>query len=161
MDATTARTTRTTASSPTPISTEPQSLSVRDILVESSNVGTIYVSRAMGYERQYHYLHDVRSGSGDVSDLGFPGESPGILKDWHALGGHRALHRGLRPGSLAPPPCRLVTAVNVIANDGTYVAPRLMTGTVGADGEITDVAAVGDASGGEPGDGSADAVDHA
>ena len=28
--------------------------------------------------------------------------------------------------------------MNVIANDGTYVAPRLVLGTVGADGEITD-----------------------
>ena len=30
----------------------------------------------------------------------------------------------------------MVAAINVIANDGTYVAPRLVAGTVGADGEI-------------------------
>ena len=41
---------------------------------------------------------------------------------------------------LASSPVQLVTAVNVIANDGTYVAPRLVMGTVAPDGEIRDAA---------------------
>lgn len=114
---------------------EPMSLSVRDILVESSNVGTIYVSQQIGYERQYHYM--TAFGLGEVSDLGFPGESPGILREWQEWEGTERCTVAYGQG-LSSTPVQLVTAVNVVANDGMYVAPRLVTGTVGADGDIAD-----------------------
>jgi len=114
---------------------EPQSMSVRDILVKSSNVGTIYVSQAMGYERQYHYI--TAFGLGEVSDLDFPGESPGILRDWQEWVGTERCTVAYGQG-LASTPVQLVSAINVIANDGTYVAPRLVMGTVTPDGEIND-----------------------
>lgn len=115
----------------------PMPMSVRDILVESSNVGTIYVGQEIGYERQYHYLTEF--GLGRVSDLGFPGESPGILEEWQEWEGTERCTMSYGQG-LASTPVQLVTAVNVIANDGLYVAPRLVTGTVGADGELTEAA---------------------
>jgi len=114
---------------------EPESLSVRDILVKSSNVGTIYVSNEIGYERQYHYM--TAFGLGEVSALDFPGESAGILKEWQRWEGTERCTMAYGQG-LSSTPVQLVTAVNVIANDGTYVAPRLVMGTVGADGDITD-----------------------
>ncbi len=114
---------------------EPQSMSVRDILVKSSNVGTIYVSQAMGYERQYHYI--TAFGLGEVSDLDFPGESPGILREWQEWVGTERCTVAYGQG-LASTPVQLVSAINVIANDGTYVAPRLVMGTVAPDGEIND-----------------------
>ena len=42
---------------------------------------------------------------------------------------------------LASTSIQLAAAVNTIANDGTYVAPRLVLGTVGPDGEIIPAAA--------------------
>lgn len=114
---------------------EPESLSVRDILVKSSNIGTIYVSKEIGYERQYHYMKAF--GLGEVSALDFPGESAGILKEWQRWEGTERCTMAYGQG-LSSTPVQLVTAVNVIANDGTYVAPRLVMGTVGADGDITD-----------------------
>ena len=112
-----------------------ETMSVRDVLVESSNVGTIYVSQEIGYERMYHYLTGF--GLGEVSDLGFPGESAGILKPWAEWEGTERCTVAYGQG-LASTPVQLVSAVNVIANDGTYVAPRLTMGTVGPDGDIND-----------------------
>jgi cell division protein FtsI (penicillin-binding protein 3) len=114
---------------------DPEFLSVRDILVESSNVGTIYVAQEIGYERLYHYLTGF--GLGERTALGFPGESAGILKPWQEWEGTERCTMSYGQG-LASTPIQLAAAVNVIANDGTYVAPRLVLGTVGADGEITD-----------------------
>ena len=114
---------------------DPEPLSVRDILVESSNIGTIYVGRALTYARQYHYL--TAFGLGEPTALGFPGESPGILRPWEQWEGTERCTIAYGQG-LASTPIQLAAAVNVIANDGTYVAPRLVIGTVGADGEITD-----------------------
>ena len=114
-----------------------ETLSVRDILVESSNVGTIYVANEIGYERMYHYITDF--GLGELSGLGFPGESAGILKPYQEWEGTERCTVAYGQG-LAATPVQMVTAVNVIANDGTYVAPRLVMGTVTPDGEILDAA---------------------
>lgn len=113
---------------------EPQSLSVRDILVESSNVGTIYVSQEIGYERMHDYI--TLFGLGERTDLDFPGESPGILKPWPEWEGTERCTMAYGQGYAATP-IQMTAAMNVIANDGTYIAPRLVTGTVGSDGEIT------------------------
>jgi cell division protein FtsI (penicillin-binding protein 3) len=114
---------------------DPMPMSVRDILVESSNVGTIYVAREIPYDRLYHYITGF--GLGERTDLNFPGESAGILKPWQEWEGTERCTVAYGQG-LASTPIQLAAAVNVIANDGTYVAPRLVLGTVGADGEITD-----------------------
>jgi cell division protein FtsI (penicillin-binding protein 3) len=114
---------------------DPMPMSVRDILVESSNVGTIYVARELTYERLYHY--QTAFGLGERTALGFPGESAGILRPWQEWEGTERCTVSYGQG-LASTPIQLAAAVNVIANDGTYVAPRLVLGTVGADGEITD-----------------------
>ncbi len=113
---------------------EPESLTTSRILAESSNVGTILVSRELGYEREYHYL--TAFGLGEATALGFPGESPGILEFWEEWEGTERCTIPYGQG-LAATPVQLVTAVNVIANDGVYAAPRIVTATVGANGEVS------------------------
>lgn len=117
-----------------PHGTEP--MTVRDILVRSSNIGTIKVSEALGARRQVDYLRAF--GFGERSHLGLPGESSGILKASEELRGTERLTISYGYG-FAATSLQLVSAVNVIANDGTYIAPRLVRSMVDAQGEIVEV----------------------
>lgn len=110
-------------------------MNVRDILVRSSNIGTINVSETMGFEKQYEYIRAF--GLGEVSALDFPGESPGILEFWEEWEGTEKFTPAYGQG-IASSPLQLVTAINTIANDGVYVAPRLVLATVDAEGELHD-----------------------
>ncbi|MFV0306291.1 MAG: peptidoglycan D,D-transpeptidase FtsI family protein [Desertimonas sp.] len=114
---------------------EPEAMNVRDILVKSSNIGTISVSETMGFEKQYEYIRAF--GLGEETALDFPGESPGILKFWQEWEGTEKFTVAYGQG-LSSSPIQLATAVNVIANDGVYVAPRLVLATVDADGDLHD-----------------------
>jgi cell division protein FtsI (penicillin-binding protein 3) len=108
-------------------------MSVEDILVESSNIGTISVSEEMGFERQYHYMREF--GLGERTALDFPDESSGILEPWQEWEGLEKYTVAYGQG-VASTPIQLAAAVNVIANDGVYIEPRLVTGTVDGDGEL-------------------------
>jgi len=108
-------------------------MSVRDILVRSSNNGTIMVSQTMGYERQYEYMRAF--GLGEMTALQFPQESAGILEFWEEWEGTEKFTVAYGQG-VASTPIQLISAVNTIANDGVYVAPRLVLGTVDGDGAV-------------------------
>ncbi|HSJ91862.1 MAG TPA: penicillin-binding transpeptidase domain-containing protein, partial [Ilumatobacter sp.] len=62
-------------------------------------------------------------------------ESPGILKHWTELWGSERVTVAYGQG-FAATPIQMVSAVNAIANDGTFVAPRLVDAIVGPDGEM-------------------------
>ena len=79
----------------------------------------------------------ARSGSVRCTALDFPGESPGILKPWQEWEGTERCTIFYGQG-VASTPVQLTAAVNTIANGGVYVAPRLVSGYVGGDGEVTD-----------------------
>jgi cell division protein FtsI (penicillin-binding protein 3) len=110
-------------------------MSVSQILVESSNIGTIMVQQELGVEEHYEYMK--RFGLGARTALDFPGESPGILKApvdrWGSENVTVAYGQGVSSTSL-----QLVGAINTIANGGTYVDPKLVMATVGPDGKITE-----------------------
>ncbi len=112
-------------------------MTVRQILTESSNIGTIFIQQEMGREMHRDYM--AAFGLGSKTALDFPGESPGILKQAKDLWGSErvtvAYGQGVSSTSL-----QLVAAINTIANGGTYVAPKLVKSTVGPDGTITDTA---------------------
>ncbi len=108
-------------------------MSVEQILVKSSNIGTITVSETMGFEKQYEYMRAF--GLGEKTALDFPQESPGILHPWQEWEGTEKYTVAYGQG-VASTPIQLVSAVNTIANDGTYVAPRLVAATVDGEGEM-------------------------
>lgn len=115
-------------------------MTVEQILVESSNIGTIDVQQSIGRgdwdtarERHWNYLRAF--GFGEPTALEFPDESPGILKDWTDLWGSERVTVAYGQG-FAATPIQMVSAVNAIANDGVYVAPRLVDAVVGPDGGI-------------------------
>lgn len=115
-----------------------EEMSVRRILVESSNIGTIDIQQATGRPTHWDYMRLF--GLGSVSALGFPGESAGILHHWTELQGSEQVTVSYGQG-VASTGIQLVSAVNVIANDGLYVAPRLVRATVDRGGAIEPTAA--------------------
>jgi cell division protein FtsI (penicillin-binding protein 3) len=112
-----------------------EQMSVRQILTESSNIGTIMVQETMGRWRHRDFM--AAFGLGQKTALDFPGESTGILKKADDLWGSErvtvAYGQGVSSTSL-----QLVGAINTVANGGVYVAPKLVKSIVGADGTITD-----------------------
>jgi len=112
-------------------------LTVSDILTESSNIGTIMVQLALGRAEHYDYMTDF--GLGETTALDFPGESEGILKDFNELWGSERVTVSYGQG-VSSTSVQLVSAVNAIANGGTYVAPKLLSATVGPDGVQTPAA---------------------
>lgn len=112
-----------------PHGTEP--MTVRRILVDSSNLGTVMASQLLADRVRYDYLRAF--GFGERTALGLPGESMGLLSPPSEWRGTERLTNAYGYGYAATA-LQLVSAVNAVANGGTYVAPRLVTGTRTTDG---------------------------
>ncbi len=119
-----------------------EAMTVRQILTESSNIGTIMIGQSMKveggpsvFQTQYEYMQAF--GFGEPTALAFPGESRGILNPWQEWEGTEKYTVAYGQG-LASTPIQLAAAVNVVANDGVYVEPRLLAATVDADGDLHD-----------------------
>jgi cell division protein FtsI (penicillin-binding protein 3) len=110
-------------------------MSVARILSESSNIGTIFVQQEMG--RWVHRDYMAAFGLGEKTELDFPGESTGILKEADELWGSERVTVSYGQG-VSSTSLQLVAAVNTIANRGEYVAPKLVKSVVDADGTIND-----------------------
>jgi cell division protein FtsI (penicillin-binding protein 3) len=111
-----------------------------DILATSSNIGTIMLGQELGPERIDGYLR--RFGLGSRTALDFPNESPGLMlpvDEWSGTSiGSIPIGQGI-----AVTPMQMLSAYNVIANGGVYVEPRLVLGTIDADGHRVDAAPSG------------------
>lgn len=107
---------------------------VTRILVDSSNVGAIKLGQDLGDEQVWTYLD--RFGFGEPTGLDFPGEASGEIKpweDWYGsdIGGH-VIGTGISVNAM-----QVLAAYNVVANDGVYVAPRLVDAQIDGDGNRT------------------------
>ena len=114
-----------------------QPMSLRQIIVHSSNIGTLLLTDEVGTERFGSYLESF--GFGQKTALDFPDESAGIFKlasEWE--GTEKQSHSYGYGYSVTA--LQLAAAVNTVANGGVYVAPKLVAATIGADGEVTDTA---------------------
>ena len=102
-------------------------MSVRTILSESSNIGTMLVGQTITSKK----LHDYYSlfGFGRKTGLGYPGESRGILRDADKWRGTEKYTVTYGYG-LATTALQLVAGVNTVANKGVYVEPRLVRATI-------------------------------
>ena len=104
-----------------------QSLTVHEILAKSSNIGTIFVSETIGPDKQESYMRAF--GLGEPTALDFPGEARGILRPNAKWRGTENVTVAYGQG-VAATAIQLVSAVNVIANGGVYVAPKLVASIV-------------------------------
>ncbi|MBV9952547.1 MAG: penicillin-binding protein 2 [Acidimicrobiia bacterium] len=102
-----------------------------DILVTSSNVGTIEIAQRLGKTRLDAALR--RFGLGRSTGLDFPQETRGSLlapQDWSGTSlGSISIGQGISVTAM-----QMLEAFNVVANDGEYVAPRLVDAIVHPDG---------------------------
>ncbi|MFM7744103.1 MAG: peptidoglycan D,D-transpeptidase FtsI family protein [Actinomycetota bacterium] len=115
-----------------------QEMPVREILVKSSNLGTVFTAQRVSTSTLESYLHAF--GFGDKTALDFPDESAGILKPADKWQGTEKITVAYGYG-FASTSLQLVSAVNVVANNGTYVAPRLVQASIDAEGRKREVAA--------------------
>ena len=111
-----------------------EQMTVRKILVDSSNLGTIQISQTLSNERNRQWLSAF--GFGEKTSLKFPGETKGLLKLARNWQGTEKFTFAYGYGYAATP-IQLVSAVNVIANDGVYIGPKLVTQVVDSRGLST------------------------
>ena len=108
-----------------------EDMTVRKIFVDSSNNGTVIISRTLSNEINHDYLKMF--GFGVKTPLNYPNESRGVLKpakDWQ---GTEKITFAYGYGYTASG-LQLISAVNTVANKGVYVAPKLIMSTLDANG---------------------------
>lgn len=106
------------------------SMTLTDIISQSSNIGTIMTAQRLGSERLDDYLRDF--GFGVETGIRFPGESDGILMPeeewWTTSMGTIPIGQGI-----AVTPLQMASVYATVANDGVRLAPQLVRGTVEGD----------------------------
>lgn len=109
-------------------------LSFREVLQNSSNVGSIKVGLALGRERYYRYM--TAFGFGTPTGVGLAGESRGQLRDpqrWSGL----SLPTMSIGQEISVTALQMVAAFGAIANGGTLMQPRLVRSLFDAEGRET------------------------
>ena len=120
-----------------PYSQVDREMTTTEILVHSSNIGTIKIAERIGDTALQRSLRSFGFGSlsGADDSPALPGESRGILRPANAWQGTDLATIAFGQG-MAVTAIQLAAAYNTIANDGIYVAPRLVLGSVGSDGAL-------------------------
>jgi cell division protein FtsI (penicillin-binding protein 3) len=101
-------------------------LTVSDVLAESSDVGSIKIGMRLGDDRFYKYIRGF--GFGQQTGIELPGETRGLTKPvsrWSKVS-IAAISMGQEIGIT---PLQLVGLISTMANDGVYVAPRIVAAT--------------------------------
>ena len=110
-----------------------QMLSFEDVIVNSSNVGTVRVGLALGQDRFHQWIR--RFGFGDKTGLPLPGESPGLLRRtqrWTQVS-PASISIGQEIGVT---PLQIIRAVSAVATGGEMVEPRIVKRVVDDEGNI-------------------------
>lgn len=118
----------------------------RGILVNSSNQGVIQLARSTfadkGVAGKQAYVDYMNAfGLGQKTDIGLPGENPGIFPTDKILSDSYTMDSVAFGTSLTVNAVEMAAAVNAVANDGVYVQPTLVASTTGPDGATTNAPA--------------------
>jgi cell division protein FtsI/penicillin-binding protein 2 len=106
-------------------------LSVRDVLVRSSNIGAAKLALSVGEEKFYEYIR--RFGFGDRSGIELPGEIPGLIrspKSWSKI----SITRIPMGHEIGVTPLQMTVAMAAVANGGKLVTPRIVKSITDRDG---------------------------
>ena len=98
-------------------------LSVRDILVKSSNIGAAKLALSVGEQRFYEYIR--RFGFGERTGIELPGEISGLIRPpqaWSKI----SITRIPMGHEVGVTPLQMTVAMAVIANGGKLVTPRII-----------------------------------
>ena len=102
-------------------------LPVSGVLAESSNVGTIKIALRLGEDRYYKYIRAF--GFGQQTGIELPGETRGLTKPpsrWSKVS-IAAISIGQEIGVS---PIQVASLISTFANDGVWIAPRIVAGSV-------------------------------
>jgi cell division protein FtsI (penicillin-binding protein 3) len=98
-------------------------MDVREILVKSSNIGTVTIGKMLGKEGIDRW--NRRFGFGQLTGIDFPGEVPGLMlapEDWSGSTiGNVPIGQGIGVTGI-----QMVSAFAAIANDGILIKPHLI-----------------------------------
>jgi cell division protein FtsI (penicillin-binding protein 3) len=111
-------------------------LSVSDVLAESSDVGSVKIALRLGEERFYKYIRAF--GFGQQTGIELPGETRGMTKPvnrWSKVS-IGAISIGQEIGVSA---VQLAAMVSTFANDGVWVAPRIVATTTASQNSLQPV----------------------
>ncbi|MGH2788181.1 MAG: peptidoglycan D,D-transpeptidase FtsI family protein [Actinomycetota bacterium] len=110
-----------------------ESMTVTEIIEQSSNVGTVKLGLELGADRLDKWVR--RFGFGSKTGLDLPGEEKGIVidrDDWYGSTiGNVPLGQGVAVTQL-----QMAAAYGVLANRGMWVEPKLVYSTMEADGDV-------------------------
>jgi cell division protein FtsI (penicillin-binding protein 3) len=101
----------------------PESLTVAQILAQSSNVGAVKVGLELGTERFDRWVR--RFGFGDPTGIAFPGEERGIVPALSEYSGSTIGNLPIGQG-LSVTPIQMAAGYAAIANGGVLRPPRLI-----------------------------------
>jgi cell division protein FtsI (penicillin-binding protein 3) len=107
-------------------------LSVKDILVKSSNIGAAKMAVTLGDQKFYEYIR--RFGFGERTGVELPGEIPGLIRSpssWSKI----SITRIPMGHEIGVTPLQMATAMCTIANGGKLMTPRIVKSITTADGK--------------------------
>ncbi|MDE2214949.1 MAG: penicillin-binding protein, partial [Candidatus Omnitrophica bacterium] len=108
-------------------------LTFRQVIEQSSNIGTTKVAMRLGPQRVYNYAHRFRFGMRTGIDL--PGEAPGILKPVREWSGTSITAVPIGQ-EVTVTPIQLVCAMSAIAENGAYMRPFVVKYIEDSEGHI-------------------------
>jgi cell division protein FtsI/penicillin-binding protein 2 len=107
-------------------------LSVKDILVKSSNIGAAKMAVTLGDQKFYEYIR--RFGFGERTGIELPGEIPGVIRSpssWSKI----SITRIPMGHEIAVTPLQMTAAMCAIANGGKLMTPRIVKSITTSDGK--------------------------
>jgi cell division protein FtsI/penicillin-binding protein 2 len=116
---------------------ETVDMTVEEIFVQSSNVGTITVADTLGQDKLVEYIKAF--GLGETTGIDYGAEASGILN--FAAGCETCWASGAIGYSVAVSPVQMAAAYAAIANDGEWITPHIVSSVTDGSGK-TDVAGI-------------------
>jgi cell division protein FtsI/penicillin-binding protein 2 len=107
-------------------------LSVKDILVKSSNIGAAKLAVNLGDEKFYEYIR--RFGFGERTGIELPGEIPGLIRPPQSWSKISITHIPMGH-EIGVTPLQMITAMATIANGGKLMTPRIVKSITTSDGK--------------------------
>ncbi len=111
------------------------SLTIREVVKYSSNIGCVKVSEKLGKEKYYRYIRDF--GFGAKTGIDLTGEAVGLLRpvsDWTRVDTSTiAFGQGISVTAI-----QLLTALSAIANNGVLMKPYIVRALVDKKGRVVE-----------------------